>query len=122
VPSVPQAAALGLGLRFGIGCRVGGNSRFNYETHRESQRLICLPLVPGCAVVDGWTTPLSRLVVPMLVVLALILFIITLVVGVVDDVLLKLLLLDKTLLLFWCAADDDCPLASVGFDARVSSG
>jgi hypothetical protein len=67
--------------------------------------------------------PLSRLVVPMVVVLALILFIITLVVGVVDEVLLKLqLLLDKTLLLLWCAADDDWPLASVGFDTRLRSG
>lgn len=73
-------------------------------------------------VVDGCTTPLSRLVVPMVVVFVLILFIITLVVGVVDEVLLKLLLFDKTLLLCWCAADDVWPLASVGFEDKLSIG
>lgn len=58
----------------------------------------------------------------MVVVFVLILLIITLVVGVVDVTLLKLLLLDKTLLLFWCAADDEWPLASVALDERFSSG
>lgn len=49
---------------------------------------------------DGWTTPLSGLVVPMVVVFDLILLIITLFEGVVDDALLKLLGFDITLLLF----------------------
>jgi hypothetical protein len=62
VPAVSQAALV-LGLRFGIGCR-GRDSRFNYKIHDDARGTRCnhtessfasrgLPLVPGCAVVDG---------------------------------------------------------------------